>query len=90
MQRTHIITQIPGVQGGYPIIAGTRTPVRAIIELYYHLHPGEMNEVQDALQHLTQEEIEAALEYYREYPDLVDEDIARQKAALEAFLSTSE
>lgn len=90
MQRTHIITQTPGVQGGYPIIAGTPTPVRAIVELYYDIHPGDIDEVQDALQHLSREEIEAALEYYREYPDPVDEDIARQKAALAAFLAASE
>jgi len=76
--------------GGYPIVAGTRTPVRAIVELYYELHPGDMDQVQDALQHFSREEIEAALEYYRAYPDLVDEDIARQKAALEAFLSRPE
>ena len=90
MQRTQFVTQIPGVMGGYPIIAGTRTPVRAIVELYYDVHPGDMNEVLDALQHLAREEIEAALEYYREYPDLVDEDIARQKAAFEAFIAASE
>lgn len=90
MQRTKFITQIPGVVGGYPIIVGTRTPVRTIVELYYEIYPGDMDEVLDALQHLSREEIEAALEYYRDYPDLVDEDIARQKAALEAFIAASE
>lgn len=90
MQRTQMITQVPGVMGGYPIIAETRTPVRAIVELYYDIYPGNIDEVQDALQHLSREEVEAALEYYKDYPDLVDEDIARQKAALEAFIAASE
>lgn len=90
MQKTQFVTQVPGVMGGYPIISGTRTPVRAIVELYYDLHPGDMDEVQDALQHLSRKEIEAALEYYRDYPELVDEDIARQKAVLEAFIAASE
>jgi uncharacterized protein (DUF433 family) len=67
----------PGVQGGYPCVAGTRTPVRTIVIHY----PGDMDEVIRALPHLTREQIQAALDYYAETPELVDEDIERQKQA---------
>ncbi len=75
------IAQYPGVQGGYPVIAGTRTPVRAIVELYYDIYPFDIEEVYRSLEHLTIEQIRAALAYYDEQPELVDEDIARQREA---------
>ncbi len=34
-----------------------------------------------ALPHLTREQVQAALDYYAETPELVDEDIERQKQA---------
>ena len=75
------IAQYPGVQGGYPVIAGTRTPIRAIVELY-EIYDGDINEIHLDLAHLTLEQIHAALDYYRKQPELVDEDIAGQKEAL--------
>jgi uncharacterized protein (DUF433 family) len=77
------IAQYPGVQGGYPVITGTRTPIRTIVELYYDIYPYDIDEVHRSLEHLTIEQIRAALAYYDEQPELVDEDIARQR---EAFL----
>jgi uncharacterized protein (DUF433 family) len=78
-----MITCTPGVQGGYPCIKGTRTPVRAIVE-YDRIYDGDTDELLDALPHLNRKQIEAAREYYREAPELVDEDIKRQwKATLE-------
>ena len=80
------IAQYPGVQGGYPVIAGTRTPVRAIVELYYDIYPYDIDEVHRSLEHLTIEQIRAALAYYDEQPELVDEDIARQNEAYRKIL----
>jgi uncharacterized protein (DUF433 family) len=77
------IAQYPGVQGGYPVITGTRTPIWTIVELYYDIYPYDIDEVHRPLEHLTIEQIRAALAYYDEQPELVDEDIARQR---EAFL----
>lgn len=81
------ITCTPGVQGGYPCIAGTRTPVRTIVELFYEIYPGDIDEVQRSLPHLTHEQIRAALEYYETCPDLVDEDIRRQREAIREILT---
>jgi len=83
MQKTSIIVRVPGVQGGYPVIAGTRTPVRAIIELYRDVYPGDLDEVKASLPHLSDADIEAAFEYYREHPEIIDEDIKRHRDAWE-------
>lgn len=45
------ITSVPGVQGGEPIIKGTRTPVRAIVENWRMGYSPE--EIVRALPHLT-------------------------------------
>ena len=73
----HMITCTPGVQGGYPCIKGTRTPVRAIVE-YYEMYDGDIDEILLDLPHLNREQVQAALDYYRDSPELVDEDIKRQ------------
>ena len=71
------ITCTPSVQGGYPCTEGTRTPVRAIVE-YDRIYDGDTDELFAALPHLNREQIEAARAYYRDSPELVDEDIERQ------------
>jgi uncharacterized protein (DUF433 family) len=80
------IARTPGVQGGYPVIRGTRTPVRTVVALY-QTHSENRDAVREALPHLTDEQIDAALAYYQDHPAIVDEDIARQKAALDTFLA---
>jgi uncharacterized protein (DUF433 family) len=81
-----MITCTLGVQGGYPCIKETRTPVRAIVE-YDKIYDGDTDEFLEALPHLNRKQIEAAREYYRETPELVDEDIARQQEAVAKILS---
>lgn len=81
MQAVEYIEQIPGVVGGYPVIAGTRTPVRTIVTLYCETYPGDIDRIVESLPHLSREQVEAALEYYRDQPDVIDEDIARQRRA---------
>ncbi len=81
MRATELITCTPGVQGGYPCVAGTRTPVRTIVIHYRENYPGDLDEVMRALPHLTREQVQAALDYYAETPELVDEDIEGQSRA---------
>lgn len=87
VKTSEAIAQYPGVQGGYPVITGTRTPIRTIVELYYDVYPHDIDEVHRSLPHLTIEQIQAGLAYYDEQPELVDEDIARQKEAIKKFLT---
>ena len=89
MKISEAIAQYPGVQGGYPVIAGTLTPVRAIVELYYDIYPFDIDEVHRSLPHLTIEQIRAALAYYDEQPELVDEDIVRQREASRKILTVN-
>jgi len=86
MKTSDAIARYPGVQGGYPVIAGTRTPVRTVVELF-RIYDGDVAEIQLDLQHLTLEQINAALDYYRDEPDLVDEDIASQRTASRDLLT---
>lgn len=81
-----MITCTPGVQGGYPCIKGTRTPVRAIVE-YMRIYDGDIGEILLALPHLDRVQVQAALDYYREKPELVDEDIKRQREATKKLLT---
>lgn len=80
MAITTAITETPGVSGGYPCIAGTRIPVRTVVRMY--AITSDVAEVAEELPQLTREQIEAALAYYADHPDRVDDDIARNEAAL--------
>jgi uncharacterized protein (DUF433 family) len=73
-----------GVCGGYPIIKGTRTPVRAIIELSRVLN---VDQILHSMPHLTREQIEAAMAYYIHEPKLVDDDIRSNEAVLRELVS---
>jgi uncharacterized protein (DUF433 family) len=73
------VDEIPGINGGYPVVAGTRTPVRIIVE--YCRQGGSIDAVVEALSHLSHEQVQAALDYYRATPARVDEDIARNERA---------
>ena len=73
------VEETPGVGGGYPQVRGTRTPVRSIVNLWRQTN--DLEQVAAMLPHLTREQVQGALEYYREFPDRVDEDIERNKRA---------
>lgn len=77
MAQHSMITCTPGVQGGYPCIKGTRTPVRAIVECY-EMYDGDIDEILLDFSHLNREQVRAALDYYQDCPELVDADIKRQ------------
>jgi uncharacterized protein (DUF433 family) len=80
------IVTTPGAQGGYPVLRETRTPVRTIATLVQS-SGGSRQAVRDALPHLSDEQIDAALDFYRDNPTIIDVDITRQEAALNAFLA---
>jgi uncharacterized protein (DUF433 family) len=75
------ITRTPGVQGGEPCVAGTRTPVRSIAILYYEIYQDRF-EVQRALPHLTLEQIDTALTYYLDHKAEIDALIEGHERAL--------
>lgn len=58
------------IHGGEPIIKGTRTPVRAIVELWRLSYTPE--EIQFHLPHLTLAQIFDALSYYCDHQDEIN------------------
>ncbi len=67
------IESVQGVQGGRPVIKGTRTPVRSIV--IYHRMGSTPEEIQIKLPHLNLAQIYDALSYYYDYKDETDQDI---------------
>lgn len=83
------IARVPGVQGGEATVRGTRTPVRTVVVLSHHTYPGQPDEVRATLPHLTSQQIEAGLAYYRDHTAEVEADIERHCAALRRFRPAS-
>ena len=65
------------ILGGEPIIKGTRTPLRAIIEIYRLGIPPE--EIPSRLPHLTLAQVFDALSYYNDHPDEISTYIERNR-----------
>lgn len=65
------------ILSGEPIIQGTRTPVRAIVELWRLGVPPE--EIPFRLPHLTMAQVFAALSYYSDHQAEIHEYIARNR-----------
>ena len=66
------------ILSGEPIIKGTRTPVRAIVELWRMGVAPE--EVTRHLPHLTQAQVFDALSYYSDHQDEINRHIERNRA----------
>ena len=75
-----------GVCGGYPILKGTRTPVRAIIEASRVLN---VKQILQSMPHLRRPQVEASMAYYIHEPQRVDEDMRSNAAVLQALMSQS-
>lgn len=71
------ITRDPAILSGEPIIAGTRTPVRAIVELWRMGTPPE--EIPDHLPHLRLAEVFAALSYFSDHAQEIQGLIERNR-----------
>jgi uncharacterized protein (DUF433 family) len=83
------IARAPGVQGGEPVIKGTRTPVRTIAVLYRDTYPDDLDKVHASLPHLTADQVKAALGYYNDHRAEVDGHILRHRTALQRFRAAS-
>ena len=65
------------ILGGEPIIAGTRTPVRAIVELWrLGVQP---EEIPERLPHLSLAQVFAALSYYSDHQAEIQAHIERNR-----------
>ncbi len=65
----------PGVLSGEPTVAGTRISVRTVVLTHYGYH-GDMQNILDAHPTLIAEDVQAALRYYREHRDEINQHIA--------------
>ena len=72
----HIVTD-DRILGGEPIIRGTRTPVRAIVETWRLGVPAE--EIPCSLPHLTLAQVFDALSYYSDHQDEINASIERNR-----------
>ena len=73
------IEEMPGVNGGYPVVRGSSVPVRIIVEMLRTTQ--SLDAVLEMYPHLGRERVEAALAYYTAHPNRVDEDIERNARA---------
>jgi uncharacterized protein (DUF433 family) len=71
------ITRDLGILSGEPIIAGSRTPVRAIAELWRMGTPPE--EIPDHLPHLRLAQVFAALSYFSDHTPEIQRLIERNR-----------
>lgn len=71
------ITRYDDILSGEPIIVGTRTPVRAIVESRRLGHPPE--EIPSHLPHLTLAQVYAALAYYSDHQEEINAYIERNR-----------
>jgi uncharacterized protein (DUF433 family) len=67
------IVSSPEILGGEPVLEGTRTPVRAVVELWRSGTPAE--EITLDLPHLTLAQVFDALSYYSDHTAEINEHI---------------
>lgn len=75
--RHRYIVSDPDILGGEPIVDGTRTPVRAVVELWRHGISPE--EIPAQLPHLTLAQVFDALSYYSDHQDDINRAIERNR-----------
>lgn len=80
------VTHVSGVQGGAPILRGTRTPVGTVVA-YSQTYKDDLAEVHRALRHLNETQILAALAYYGAHRAEIDADEERHERALAELLA---
>jgi uncharacterized protein (DUF433 family) len=80
---TDFVSETPGINGGYPVVAGTRTPIWVLVDYYREL--GDVQRVAQLLPHLTPTQVQGALDYYAACPHRVDDDRERNARAWIAF-----
>ena len=71
------IIREPSILGGEPVIVGTRTPVRAVVELWrLGIAP---ESIPDHLPHISQAQVFAALSYFSDHQPEISAFIDRNK-----------
>ena len=75
--RHRYVVKDDAILSGEPIIKGTRTPVRAVVETWRLGTPPEA--IPDALPHLTQAQIFDALSYYSDHQKEINTYIERNR-----------
>ena len=80
----YVVTD-PDILSGEPIIEGTRTPVRAIVELWRQGTPAE--EVPSHLPHLRLAQVFDALSYYSDHQGEINAHIERNRIPDELIAS---
>jgi len=63
---------MPGIQGGRPIVTGTRTPIAIIVG--YYKQGLSVEEILEGLPHLTPAQIYEALSYYHDHVEEIERD----------------
>lgn len=76
------------ILGGEPIVKGTRTPVRAVVELWRQGCAPE--EIPDHLPHLTLAQVFDALSYYSDHTDEINAHIERNRIPDDLLRSPAE
>lgn len=71
------VTSDPAILNGEPIIEGTRTPVRAVVEVWRLGTPPE--EIPRRLPHLSLAQVFDALSYYSDHRDEIHTHIERNR-----------
>lgn len=79
---TQYVSETPGINGGYPVVAGTRIPVWLLHD-YFCQYGGDFAQLQQHFPTLTETQIRGALTYCATNPARVDEDRATQRRAWE-------
>jgi len=74
-----------GHSGGYPVLKRLNISVRVIVEMSRQVP--DFQGLCEALPQCTPEELRAALDYYRDHRDLIEEDIARNHQAWEQMVT---
>ena len=77
LTETRYVVRDPAILSGEPILTGTRTPVRALVELWRQGMAPE--EVQNALPHLTMAQVFDALSFYSDNTAEVNGHIQRNR-----------
>lgn len=76
----------PGVQGGEAVLAGTRTPVRSVVSMYYDVLDKDVHRVAEELAHLSEAQIKAALAYYGAHRAEIDDARRRHEEAFDILV----
>lgn len=74
---SRFVSETTGVNGGYPVVAGTRIPIWVLLD--YHAQLGGVDPILQLFSYLSHEQVQGALDYYAACPERIDEDRARNK-----------